>query len=74
MKSFLMCLFFFSLPKAPKLNDYFRKDNMVFIYYYGKQVMIVTHKHALELIEGLEFADDEEGQNLRTRLAGNFKC
>lgn len=34
-----------------------RKDNKVFIYYYGRQVMIVTQQRAQQLIEDLEFAD-----------------
>ncbi len=50
-----------------------RKDNKVFIYYYGRQVMIVTQQRAQQLIEDLEFADAEEEQYLLARITGNFK-
>lgn len=50
-----------------------RKDNKLFIYYYGKQVMVLTGTRAVKLIEELEFADEEEEQYLLARITGNFK-
>ena len=50
-----------------------RKDNKLFIYYYGKQVMVLTGNRAAKLIEELEFADEEEEQHLLARITGNFK-
>ncbi|MCC5896011.1 MAG: hypothetical protein JJU16_11150 [Alkalibacterium sp.] len=50
-----------------------RKGNKVFIYYYGKQIMILTQQRALQLIEDLEYADAEEEQYLLARITGNFK-
>ncbi|PRY75896.1 hypothetical protein [Alkalibacterium olivapovliticus] len=50
-----------------------RKDSKVFIYYYGKQVMVVTGNRSRELIEDLEYADSEGEQYLLARLTGNFK-
>lgn len=50
-----------------------RKDNKVFIYYYGKQVMVVTKQRAKQLIEDLEYADLEEEQYLLARITGTFK-
>lgn len=49
------------------------KDQKVFISYEGKQVMVVTKNRARELIEDLEFADEEEEQHLLARITGNFK-
>lgn len=50
-----------------------RKGNKVFIYYYGKRIMILTQQRALQLIEDLEYADAEEEQYLLARITGNFK-
>ncbi len=49
------------------------KDQKVFISYNSKQVMVVTKNRARELIEDLEFADEEEEQYLLARITGNFK-
>lgn len=50
-----------------------RKDNKLFIYYYGKQVMVLTKQKAKQLIEDLEYADESETQYLLARVTGNFK-
>lgn len=50
-----------------------RKDNKLFIYYYGKQVRILTRQKARQVIEDLKYADKTETQYILARITGNFK-
>lgn len=61
------------LTKDTAFTYAIRKNHKVFIYYYGKQVMIVSGHRAAQLIEDLEYADEEDTQYLLARLTGNFK-
>lgn len=50
-----------------------RKDNKLFIYYYGKQVIVLTKQRAKQFIEDLEYADENKTQYLLARVTSNFK-
>ncbi|MHC5248448.1 hypothetical protein [Enterococcus sp. LJL90] len=50
-----------------------RKDAKVFIYHYGKQVMILSGKRSVQLLKKLEKATPEESQLLLAKITGNFK-
>lgn len=49
------------------------KDNKVFIFFNGKQIMILKEQKAQKLIEDLLESDLEEEQYLLARVTGNFK-
>ncbi|MHC5374334.1 hypothetical protein ACYSNU_11105 [Enterococcus sp. LJL120] len=50
-----------------------RKDTKIFIYHYGKQVMILSGKRSAQLLKKLEKATPEESQLILAKITGNFK-
>ncbi|PZS03726.1 MAG: hypothetical protein DLM69_02700 [Candidatus Chloroheliales bacterium] len=49
------------------------KDGKVFIYWHGKQVMILKDKQAREFLNKLEGLDEREAQLVMAKITGNFK-
>ncbi len=49
------------------------KDNRVFIYWQGKQVMILKDKRAKKFINKVTGLADREAQLLMAKITGNFK-
>lgn len=49
------------------------KDNKVFIYWYGKQVIIIKGKDSEKFLAKIENADAMEAQLIMAKLTGNFK-
>lgn len=49
------------------------KDKKVFLYWYGKQVMIVKDKEAEKFLSRIADADFQESQMIMAKLTGNFK-
>ncbi|MEY8349541.1 hypothetical protein AALF16_14755 [Bacillus cereus] len=50
------------------------KNNMVFIEYYGKQIMILKRKEAEKFLSKMSLANDEqERQLIMAKITGNFK-
>ena len=49
------------------------KDGKVFIYWYGKQVMILKDKKAKEFLSRIEGLDERDAQLVMAKLTGNFK-
>ncbi|WP_265459646.1 hypothetical protein [Enterococcus sp. HY326] len=50
-----------------------KKDAKVFIYHYGKQVMILKGKKSAQLLKRLDKATIEETQLILAKVTGNFK-
>lgn len=49
------------------------KDNKLFIYFNGKEVMILKGQKSQKLLEELFDSNEEEEQYLLARITGNFK-
>ncbi|MEI5989657.1 hypothetical protein [Enterococcus crotali] len=49
------------------------KDHKLFVFYHGKQVMIVKGIDAQNLAEDLQSASEKEQQSILARITGNFK-
>lgn len=49
------------------------KDNKVFIFWYGKQVMILKGKESEKFLSKITNADHLEAQLIMAKLTGNFK-
>lgn len=49
------------------------KDNKIFIYWYGKQVMILKDKASERFLNKIENADELEAQLVMAKVTGNFK-
>ncbi len=49
------------------------KVSKVFIYWYGKQVMIIKGKDSEKFLAKIENADAMEAQLIMATLTGNFK-
>ncbi|WP_372998726.1 hypothetical protein [Lutispora sp.] len=49
------------------------KDNKVFIFWHGKQVMILKGKESEKFIAKIERADKMEAQLIMAKITGNFK-
>lgn len=49
------------------------KDNKVFLFWYGKQVMILKGKDSEKFIARISGADFQEAQLLMAKVTGNFK-
>lgn len=49
------------------------KDNKIFIYWYGKQVMILKGKESEKFIAKILNADQLESQLIMAKITGNFK-
>jgi len=49
------------------------KDNKVFIFWHGKQVMILKGKESEKFIAKIEKADKMEAQLIMAKITGNFK-
>lgn len=50
-----------------------KKNSKVFIYYYGKQIMILKEKKAEQLLKKLSNATPETIQLILAKITGNFK-
>jgi hypothetical protein len=49
------------------------KDKKVFIYWHGKQVMILKDQKAQKFLSQIEGLDNREAQLVMAKLTGNFK-
>lgn len=49
------------------------KDNKVFIYWFGKQVTILTEKESNKFLMRIKNADLKEAQLIMAKVTGNFK-
>jgi hypothetical protein len=49
------------------------KDNKVFIYWQGKQIMILKGSESEKFIRRIKDADNKEAQLLMAKVTGNFK-
>jgi len=49
------------------------KDNKVFIFWHGKQVMILKGKESEKFIAKIEKADKMEAQLIMAKITGKFK-
>lgn len=49
------------------------KDNKVFLYWYGKQVVILKEKESKKFLSRIENADSKERQLIMAKATGNFK-
>lgn len=50
-----------------------KKDSKIFIYHYGKQVMILKEQKASQLLKRLHNATKEDTQLILAKVTGNFK-
>jgi hypothetical protein len=67
-----------NIDKRHKLEEEFfsyrvSKDNKVFIFWYGKQVMILKGKESEKFLAKVEKADTLESQLIMAKITGNFK-
>ncbi len=49
------------------------KDGKVFIYWHGKQVIILKNKQARDFLSKVEGLDEREAQMVMAKITGNFK-
>lgn len=49
------------------------KDNKVFIFWNGKQIMILKGSESEKFIRRIKAADSKEAQLIMAKLTGNFK-
>lgn len=49
------------------------KDKKVFLFWYGKQVMILKGKDSEKFIARISGADFQEAQLIMAKVTGNFK-
>lgn len=49
------------------------KDNKVFIFWNGKQIMILKGSESEKFIRKMETADHKEAQLIMAKVTGNFK-
>ena len=49
------------------------KDNKVFLFWYGKQVMILKGKDSEKFLARIKDADHREAQLIMAKVTGNFK-
>jgi hypothetical protein len=49
------------------------KDRKVFLYWHGKQIMILKDKHAENFLKKIANASEEQSQLLMAKVTGNFK-
>lgn len=49
------------------------KDNKVFIFWHGKQVMILKGKESDKFLSKISKADNIEAQLIMAKITGNFK-
>lgn len=67
-----------NIDKRKKLEEEFfsyrvSKDNKVFIFWYGKQVMILKGKESDKFLAKVSKADTKETQLIMAKITGNFK-
>ena len=49
------------------------KDNKIFIYWHGKQVMILKEKQSEKFLKKIQNADAFEAQLIMAKMTDNFK-
>ena len=49
------------------------KDKKVFIFWYGKQVMILKGKKSEQFLARIQKVDELEAQLIMAKITGNFK-
>jgi hypothetical protein len=64
--------------KVSGLGDYpfsykLGKEGKVLIYYYDKQIKVISGKKSKTLIEKLDWANEDEEQMILAKITGNFK-
>jgi hypothetical protein len=66
------------VDKRNKLDEEFfsykvSKDNKVFVFWYGKQVMILKGKESEKLLARILNVNSKEAQLILAKVTGNFK-
>ncbi len=66
------------IDKRNKLDEEFfsykvSKDNKIFIFWYEKQVKLLTGKESEKFLAKIEKADSKEAQLIMAKATGNFK-
>lgn len=66
------------VDKRNKLDEEFfsykvTKDSKVFLYWYNKQVKILTGKESEKFLARMKEADTKEAQLIMAKVTGNFK-
>lgn len=49
------------------------KEGKVLIYYYNKQIKVISGKKSKSLLEKLEWSNEDEEQMILAKITGNFK-
>lgn len=49
------------------------KDNKIFIFWYGKQVTILSGKQSEKFLSRMENAEGKDAQLIMAKVTGNFK-
>lgn len=49
------------------------KSGKIFIYYNGKQIMILSEKNSKKILRKLHGANEEQEQLILAKVTGNFK-
>lgn len=66
------------VDKRNKLDEEFfsykvSKDNKVFVFFYGKQVMILKGKESEKFLSRIQNVSSKEAQLILAKVTGNFK-
>ncbi|MBU3144513.1 hypothetical protein KPL50_13305 [Clostridium sp. CF012] len=66
------------INKRNKLEEQFfsykvSKDNKVFVFWYGKQVLILKGKESEKFLAKIRNANSKEAQLILAKVTGNFK-
>ncbi|MGH4122828.1 MAG: hypothetical protein ACREV6_07855 [Clostridium sp.] len=66
------------IDKRNKLDEEFfsykvSKDNKVFVFWYGKQVLILKGKESEKFLAKIQNANSKEAQLILAKVTGNFK-
>lgn len=70
--------FYEESKKVSGLGDYpysykLGKEGKIIIYYYDKQVKVISGKKSKSLIEKLDWANEDEEQIILAKISGNLK-
>lgn len=62
------------MKKLEKIFSYrVAKDKKIFLYWYGKEIMVLKEKESIKFLERIEGKNDEEKQLIMAKVTKNFK-
>lgn len=62
------------MKKLEKIFSYrVAKDKKIFLYWYGKEIMILKGKESIKFLGRIEGKNDEEKQLIMAKVTKNFK-